>query len=487
MTILSKTSPLEDVQEAWEADCLNVKKVADYLTPVIGSIRQPFVISLNAPYGTGKTFFIRNWQKDLSDQGYKAVYFNAWETDYTDNALVAFISLIDDQLRDGVSKTASLIKAGAGYIAQKGLVTLAKGIARKCIGNETVKEIVDLVSLSEEDIAGFASTLAEDAYKKHKEVTKSVEVFKEQLGSFVQQLSDKADHDDKKKLIIFVDELDRCRPTYAVEVLECIKHLFNIPGIVFILAIDIDQLKATIAKTYGAPDDGEGYLRKFIDWQLNLPRLSSRQFCEVLYGEFGLNETGKFTSDRTTHTDYTLMMDGAAWVADVFGLSLRTLSQVFTDINLCVRHFSGDGVPFSFPLGCLAALRHVKDVPNLKKCCDGDDSVKDILKKMSSYLETNKVPSSLQSRGIAETMLEATFMNSETYSNVRKEWDKWSNGNSSQNNDAPDKAEIKRRQNIEALLNSFESLNYGIRNPRCSIAMTVFQRLEKASFLTEKP
>lgn len=57
MTMLLKSSPVDNVQKAWESDCLDVKKVADYLTPVIGSIRQPFVISLNAPYGTGKTFW----------------------------------------------------------------------------------------------------------------------------------------------------------------------------------------------------------------------------------------------------------------------------------------------------------------------------------------------------------------------------------------------------------------------------------------------
>ena len=67
-----------EIRAPWSDDYLNTKKVADYLTPVIANISQPFVISLNAPYGTGKTYLIRNWQKQLSIDGYKAVYFNAW-------------------------------------------------------------------------------------------------------------------------------------------------------------------------------------------------------------------------------------------------------------------------------------------------------------------------------------------------------------------------------------------------------------------------
>lgn len=481
MTKLSKTLPLENIQEAWEADCLDVKKVADYLTPVIGSIRQPFVISLNAPYGTGKTFFIRNWRKDLTDQGFKAVYFNAWETDYTDNALVAFISSIDDQLRDSVSEAASLIKAGAGYIAQKSLIALAKGVARKCVGDETVKELVDLASLSEEDIAGFASTLAEDAFKKHKEVTKSVEDFKVQLGAFVQQISDKADHDDKKKLIIYVDELDRCRPTYAVEVLECIKHLFNVPGVVFVLAVDIDQLKATIAKTYGAPDDGEGYLRKFIDWQLNLPKLSRRQFCEVLYGEFKLEETGKFTADNSINSDYRRMLEMIAWVADAYSLSLRTIAQIFTEINLMVRNLTGRDGMWATCLGCLAALLHTKDAGIVRSMCLQKKIDNEKVATILASLSRVRFPQDLHSQSIANSLVWATFLSGTDNRAIHEEVEQF---HARKDPLSPD--EKTRYEFLSATTQSRKAYSGRYIELNDSIAHIIYSQLEKTSFLLER-
>ena len=73
---------------------------------------------------------------------------------------------------------------------------------------------------------------------------------------------------------VFVDELDRCRPSYSVELLERIKHVFSVKGAVFILAVDRDQLLSSISGVYGSNIDAPRYIRKFIDWNFSLPNPS---------------------------------------------------------------------------------------------------------------------------------------------------------------------------------------------------------------------
>lgn len=80
-------------------------------------------------------------------------------------------------------------------------------------------------------------------------------------------------------MIVIVDELDRCRPTYAVELLEIVKHLFNVPGIVFVLGVDRGQLASSAAKVFGTGVDADGYLRRFIDLECALPEPDLSLYC----------------------------------------------------------------------------------------------------------------------------------------------------------------------------------------------------------------
>ncbi len=105
MTDLRKKTPLTDYSTPWESDVFDRKEVAIYLTSAISSICQPFVISLSSGYGTGKTFFIRNWESHLKQDGYHCVYFNAWEEDYTNDPFIAFMSTLKKQLSGEGKKT----------------------------------------------------------------------------------------------------------------------------------------------------------------------------------------------------------------------------------------------------------------------------------------------------------------------------------------------------------------------------------------------
>lgn len=86
---------------------------------------------------------------------------------------------------------------------------------------------------------------------------------------------------DGQRLVIFIDELDRCNPVFAVKMLERIKHFFNSPKILFVFSVNIEQLSATIKKTYGSEFDSSGYLNKFFDIIVDIPPVSIDKFINL--------------------------------------------------------------------------------------------------------------------------------------------------------------------------------------------------------------
>ncbi|MBK7493258.1 MAG: hypothetical protein IPI17_15895 [Nitrosomonas sp.] len=97
----------------------------------------------------------------------------------------------------------------------------------------------------------------------------------------------------KKPLFIFIDELDRCRPLYAIELLERIKHLFVYQGIVFVIATDTEQLKHSINAIYGSGFDSTTYLRRFLTKVIHfLPDYI--EHAKLLFQEFDPDLVNKF-------------------------------------------------------------------------------------------------------------------------------------------------------------------------------------------------
>lgn len=83
--------PEIDPNNIWADDKLNRKSCANFLTNIILGQNKPLVLSLNGFWGSGKTFFLKRWQKHLERDGVTAIYFNAWEDDYCNDPLVAII------------------------------------------------------------------------------------------------------------------------------------------------------------------------------------------------------------------------------------------------------------------------------------------------------------------------------------------------------------------------------------------------------------
>ena len=364
MVLAKKQVEKLDPEDPWLRDELGRRKVAEYLTPVLASIRQPFVISLHAPYGTGKSFFLECWKADLEQQGYKVVLFDAWATDFSNDPLSAFIASLKKQTEaegeEMSRRFVTLAKKSAGFLRSKALPLVFKGLGRKLLGEEGVQEVIKDFNLEEEEVANALCSVAVEALSAQEAAEKSMEDFRDYLAEIAAALvggqeGENQDgivvdqgEEDKKKLIIFVDELDRCKPSYAIAILEAIKHLFAVEGTVFVLAFDEDQMLETISSTYGLSTSGEGYLRKFIDWRFELPVPNVRKYCDFLAETMLGDVAGKLKRD---------IAEGITVAATVRKMSLRQVEQAFSYANLVIRSATSDEVSkFAFAFGIFAGL-----------------------------------------------------------------------------------------------------------------------------------
>ena len=99
--MLTKVSPVDvPAKDPFDNDCLNRDESAEILTQVVGTVETPFVLAVFSPWGTGKTTFIRMWRGYLDGQGYRSIYFNAWENDYAEDPMTALIAEVADCIRD---------------------------------------------------------------------------------------------------------------------------------------------------------------------------------------------------------------------------------------------------------------------------------------------------------------------------------------------------------------------------------------------------
>lgn len=264
MTI--RIQPLDiDVPEEnpFENDLLGRKDAADVLTRIVGNIEGPGAVAIDAEWGAGKTTFLNMWSRHLQNQGFPVVAFNAWETDFAGEPMVALITELASALGEEDSKS---LKAAANEIAIRILPNLFKPIP--ILGSAMAGAVEDTID-----------HFREGRVSDYQRVRDDFRQFKANLSKAAETLSK---CHDGHQLIVIIDELDRCRPSYAVELLEIAKHWFMVDHIVFVLAVNRSQLAHSVRVLYGTEFDAEGYLGRFFDLDFILPEPNRQRFVTSL-------------------------------------------------------------------------------------------------------------------------------------------------------------------------------------------------------------
>ena len=179
---------------------------------------------------------------------------------------------------------------------------------------------------------------------------------KEQLG----ELSDQVREETGKPVVFIIDELDRCRPTFAVELLERVKHIFDVPNMVFVFGVNRSELCSSLQSIYGEID-ADIYLRRFFDMEFKLPEVETETFCKQLMDRFRLPElfasltrsTGSFVHQQDIGELYNSIP--AFWSR--FGLSLRDLDYCVRSVAFVGRSLQPSHPTFPLLLGLLIPLK----------------------------------------------------------------------------------------------------------------------------------
>ena len=322
-------------KDIWADDKLDRKKVADDFTKIIEYIDDPFVVAINSPYGTGKTFFLRRWAEQLRQtDGNVVVEFNAWDTDFQKHPFTPFASSVLSQL-ETQTKQALPDEFRKKF---ESVVSIAKNLGNFLLrpfgfGENAIDDVAGIAQETVDWIQDGSQTL-----KIYQEQTKIIDDFKDELAKIAKN----------NKIYIFVDELERCRPTYAIELLEIIKHIFNADNVMFILSTDREQLKHTVSNIYGAGMDGKGYLKRFIDLELTLPEPNREAFCNALAMEI-IIENEKPDDANSVAVGWQPFREHFILFCNSYKLTLREMAQVYTEAKF-VRMMMPDNVLKMTPL-----------------------------------------------------------------------------------------------------------------------------------------
>lgn len=280
-----KKSELQPTPENIRSTFLNdtIKRNQDVISFVklIDSINESYSIAIDSQWGSGKTFFVKQVEmalNSLNDTSYNrpdqpeeianlckryfhsehlprphvALYYDAWKNDLDDDPLYSLLLTITEATDNQ--------KALKDSITKKDII-------------KTLGKIAGTFGRFNPD------DLAENLYKGD-----ILEPLRErrQLDDKISQFIDSLFPEHGERMLIIIDELDRCNPQFAVRLLERIKHYFNNDKITFVFAVNIAELQNTIRQFYGSNFDGARYLDRFFDFRVSLPQLNDLAVRELL-------------------------------------------------------------------------------------------------------------------------------------------------------------------------------------------------------------
>ncbi|WP_173912706.1 P-loop NTPase fold protein [Acinetobacter sp. Marseille-Q1618] len=282
---------LDHIEQAWEGDLWDRKRLGEQLTRYVDRLNCGAVLALDARWGEGKTWFVRHWKKHLEDENHNVIYLDAFANDYLEDPFLVISSEIAARLDQTADKSLVHKFKKAAAVMQQGLLTQAPTIIASMISfaltggiipflkidNESIKEKYDdIVDNVTDNIGEKVTEAIQNKIDDYEEEKQSLSAFKETLGKLAESLD--------KSLVFIIDELDRCRPDFAIRLIERIKHFFDIPKIVFVLVMDKTQFSKVVCHNYGYDEKlGEEYLDKFVDFLIPLPLISKLNKNEIAY------------------------------------------------------------------------------------------------------------------------------------------------------------------------------------------------------------
>lgn len=247
------------------------------------------VLAIDAEWGHGKTWFGKNWGLLLEHEGHRVVYIDAFQADYVEDPFVLVAAEIATLIEPSPSPSAFVRSAAAAAraLAPLAVKTLFQAGSKILLGSATIGEDVKkALEKAGESTGDTFAKIVEDRIGEFGAEKRALAEFRSQLETFASLAA--------KPILVIIDELDRCRPNFAVNLLERVKHFFDVENVVFVLLINKRQFGNSIRGVYGAETDAKAYLDKFLNFTFTFP-LQPRH--RDLQDDFILAEFDKYSID----------------------------------------------------------------------------------------------------------------------------------------------------------------------------------------------
>ena len=278
--------------ETFRTDTIGRNEYLVYFIELLDNVEGNFSIALDGDWGIGKSFFVKQakmildayneYSYDFTEERSKeiqnifeqcqkrsnsrqkesilqvAVYYDAWENDNNNDPLISLLYCI----LEATIKDYKFVESKFSIDKQKLIKEVFSGIIKHFFSID-IKALLN--SINEE---------SKDLFK----VIKEEKQLKERINEFFKLVL--SEHGER--LVIFIDELDRCKPTFAIQLLERIKHYLKNPLITFVFSTNIKQLQYTVKKYYGNDFEAKRYLDKFFDIQVTLNQFDVEKYFDFV-------------------------------------------------------------------------------------------------------------------------------------------------------------------------------------------------------------
>ena len=251
-------------------DKIGREEIVDKICGLVGSLKKDknFCLAINGAWGSGKSFVLGLIEEKLSKkQEYIIIKYDAWENTFYSDPLIAILSCVIDGIEEKlylVERTEEKVKKAA----KTGVNTLAK-LSTKI---EKLKAVIEGIKTIIKDFHNPIDTAALGDFKS--KATKEILNEITQAGEY---------REKQTKLVILVDEIDRCLPDEQLKILERLHHLFDVKNCAVIVTMNQICVAETVKTIYGI--DGYEYLRKFFNFTFRLDT-SANEYLKNLLEEY---------------------------------------------------------------------------------------------------------------------------------------------------------------------------------------------------------
>ncbi|HHK6022675.1 TPA: P-loop NTPase fold protein [Neisseria subflava] len=328
-------------------DEFNRKPIAENIIRLLTSPIDLSPMVIDGGWGMGKTEFCQKLIRLMQQQhpDYQPVYIDAFRSDHSGEPLLALLAEIikactpedtGDQpseqrknITRKVAKAAGFVmktvaKAAVGHVLKQNTDDLAEEFQQIMNDGQDADSLAETVTDAAATIASHTIDATVEALLKEQiEAEKNLETLKACLKELA------AD----KPIILFIDELDRCRPDYAVDMLEVIKHVFDVENVKVVLVTNTKQLRAAINHRYGAEVDAQKYLDKFLKYSFALPdkvvaRIEEERALVSIEYFKQLIQNSRIADELKGLTEQQIILNFISDMIERNGLSLRETERL---------------------------------------------------------------------------------------------------------------------------------------------------------------